>query len=290
MTISTHNRSRALLGLSAALALGLSGCNGSDDGGPAPVPTPVLTPTAALTPTPTVNPFGGAYTGTYRVPSTGEVGTFEFTVAPGGSVLGGSVAIPLSGAIVPITGTVSSAGVLRASGTIGSGAGSRRIAIEGSVRNVGASGVASGTFTSTSANSTLSGTASAREVTSQPSIYEGSYAGTFVNPSNTNQSGGISVTVQGTRIRAALDAAITNETGISGTVQAVGIIDLSTGQFTASGPFARQGLGGSTAQMLGLSGRLAPSGSTVVGSGTFIATPNGRGTFRIGKAVAVPFR
>lgn len=273
------NRSRALLGLGAALALGLAGCNGGDDGGPNVTPTATVAPTAAATPTAIANAFSGAYTGTYRAPSTGEVGTFLFTIASDGA-LSGSVASPFSPALISITGLVSSAGALQAGGTIGSGSQASRISITAQVRNVGTAGVVSGTFTSASSAGSVSGVASANEVPGQPSVFNGSYEGTFVNVNNTAQNGTVSATVDNAQISASIQVP-----GI-GLVQGRGIVDLSTGQLTVSAPFSTSGIGGNIAQLLSLSGRLVRSGTGVVGTGAFTSTAGGRGTFRVAKTIA----
>ena len=272
-------RSRALLCLGAALALGLAGCNDDDDGAPSPpAPSPNLTPPATATPMPAANPFSAHYTGTYNAPETGESGTFRFSVAPGGG-LSGVVASPFAPDPVAITGTVSQLGALQASGIFGSGSDAPRISITATVRNVGSTGLVNGTFTSTSSRGSVSGTAKGREVSSQPSIYNGSYAGSFVNTANTSQNGTVSATVREGRISATIQVP-----GI-GAVPGSGLVDLTTGQFTLTAPFSFQ----NTAQFLGLTGRFTrsgPDGSGIVGVGTFSSTAGGRGTFRVNRVGA----
>lgn len=289
MRILILNRSRALLGLGATLALGLSGCNGDDDGAPSsPTPAPSLTPsatvapTAAVTPTPVSSLFSGVYTGTYRATQTSEVGTFLFTVASDGT-LSGSFASPFSPEPSAITGTVSGTGALRASGLFGSGAQAPRISITATLRNVGSTSVVNGTFTSTSSRGSVSGTATGRKGSGQSSIYNGSYTGSFVNTANTSQNGTVSATVSGPRIIATIQVP-----GV-GPIQGRGLLDLTTGQFTLSAPFALPGNGGSTAQFFGLTGRFTRSGldgSGIVGVGTFGSSAGGQGTFRVNRISA----
>ncbi len=279
------NRSRVLLGLAGAAAVGLAGCNGSGNGGPTaqPTATPLTTGTPVATAVPTAsatpigNPFRAQYTGTYRTltPATGEIGTLLFTVGADGTA-SGFFSSPLAPDTIPIRGTVSNAGVLHGSGTADFGGQASRVTVDGTLSR-GADRLFSGTGTFTNAytNSTVRGTIAARSLAaSQVALFNGSYTGTFVNKVNTSQNGTVKATVNNGNVTAAIDVP-----GI-GTINGRGILDFSTGRLTLSAPFRYQ----NTAQFFGLNGRVVrAAGNAVVGAGTFTSSAGGRGTFRITK-------